>query len=84
MLVVLTRVGAFSLISRGATHCVAPFFRILHSVHIAWAFDKGHMAQVLEPGLSRVVVPVLSRVLAATTIPRPDLHKGAPCKPATT
>ncbi|KAK9819237.1 hypothetical protein WJX81_000346, partial [Elliptochloris bilobata] len=32
---------------------------------------------VLEPGLSRMVMPVLSRVLALRGITRPDLNKGA-------
>ena len=33
--------------------------------------------QVLEPGLSRMVLPVLSRILTLHGIARPDLSKGA-------
>ena len=32
--------------------------------------------QVLEPGLSRMVLPVLSRILTLHGIARPDLRKG--------
>ena len=32
--------------------------------------------QVLEPGLSRMVLPVLSRILTLSGIARPDLSKG--------
>ena len=32
--------------------------------------------QVLEPGLSRMVLPVLSRILTLHGIARPDLSKG--------
>lgn len=32
--------------------------------------------QVLEPGLSRMVLPVLSRILTLNGIARPDLSKG--------